>query len=403
MDNGIDNEEEQPVPGRKSPFRILRKKDGKTYVEPDARLITTEQVVEQGGWSRDFRKFIERHNIHYYVFGTLSVILAYEAAAHYAPLYAPLITGLMIFSIIAAAGGAHVTALKEDKNHREWVHLIRFEAQEIDLGPDLDDLNLSRKTLQVKVTSDELFEIRDYMKTAESKYKIEFINDQVFEGLTKIHEVTSVDDNTSRIFIGERDGIPSGLIFKLGMPSVDYVSKNLSKAKKEMEANGNNAEDLRKFAQIHKAWTKQWDFMQKFMRDKGLTAFSMEDAPKWAKDYFFALEKESLPYWGKDNKTGEVGLGYWHALSPEFRVPILLRIQRDYNQIRGEKVQLITTRASDKIEAQSKSAIDIMTMLGYTREAFKKMLIQRELSLTNLEDRTTKEAKEEIGVGRTEN
>ena len=399
--NDMDDEEQQ-IPGKKSPFRVLRKKDGKTYVELDARLIRTEEVHEQGGWLYDFRKWVENHNIHYYVFGTLAIILAYEAAEHYAPIYAPLVTGLMIWAVITAAAGAYGAALKEDRNHREWVHLIRFEAQEIDLGPDLDDLNLSRKTLQVKVTSDELFEIRDYMKTAESKYKIEFINDQVFEGLSKIHEVTSVDDATSRIFIGERDGIPSGLIFKMGMPSVDYVSKQMEKLNKEAKANGNNADDLQKFAKMHKAWTKQWDYMQKFMRKKGLTAFSMDDAPKWAKDYFFALEKESLPYWKKDNKTGETGLGYWHALSPEFRIPILLRIQKDYNQIRGEKVQLITTRQSDKMEAQSKSVVDIMTMIGMTQEAFEKMLIQRELSVTNLEDRGIKEAKEEIGVGRTE-
>ena len=43
--------------------------------------------------------------------------------------------------------------------------------------------------------------------------------------------------------------------------------------------------------------------MQKFMRKKGLTAFSIDDAPKWAKDYFFALEKESLPYWNMDKKN----------------------------------------------------------------------------------------------------
>ena len=50
MDNMEDNENEEQAPGRKSPFRVLRKKDGKTYVEPDARLIRTEEVHEQAGW-----------------------------------------------------------------------------------------------------------------------------------------------------------------------------------------------------------------------------------------------------------------------------------------------------------------------------------------------------------------
>ena len=128
-----------------------------------------------------------------------------------------------------------------------------------------------------------LFEIRDYMKQDESKYRLHFENDEVFEGLTKIHEMTSGDidimvrlfntenigdgrdlynvcyfcgyetmhvpifdnideadddiikhiynkhyemtsvDNTYRIFTGEKNGIPSGVIFKLGMPSVDNV------------------------------------------------------------------------------------------------------------------------------------------------------------------------------------
>ena len=210
--------------------------------------------------------------------------------------------------------------------------------------------------------------------------------------------MTSVD-NTYRIFTGEKNGIPAGVIFKLGMPSVDYVSKQMDKLKKEMEANGNKYDDINKFAKMHSAWAKQWDYMQKFMRKKGLTAFSIDDAPKWAKDYFFALEKESLPYWNMDAKTKEPGLGYWHALTSEFKMPMLLRIQRDYNTIRGEKVQLITTRQSDKIQAEVFAVNDFLTMFGITGEEAKKVLIQMEMSMTPIEDKNIKEEKEAIGVG----
>ena len=399
MDDMEDNENEEQAPGRKSPFRVLRKKDGKTYVEPDARLIRTEEVHEQAGWLNDFRKFIERWHIHYYVFSMLVIILAYEAAQHYFPLYTGLITGSIITSLIVANIGAYSTAIAEDRHHREWVHVISFEAEEVDLGPDLDDINVSRKTLQLKTTTDMLLEIRDYMKLDESKYRLHFENDQVFEGLTKIHEMTSVD-NTYRIFTGEKNGIPAGVIFKLGMPSVDYVSKQIAKIKKEVEANGNKYDDINKFAKMHKAWTKQWDYMQKFMSKKGLTAFPIDDAPKWAKDYFFALEKESLPYWNMDAKTKETGLGYWHALTPEFKMPMLLRIQRDYNTIRGEKVQLVTTRQSDKLQAESFAVNDFLTMMGMTQEEAKKVLIQMEMSMTPIEDKNIKDEKEAIGAGR---
>ena len=397
----MDNTDDQPIPGRRSPFRILRKKDGKTYVEPDANLIRTEHVQEKGGWGRDLRKFIEGHHLQYFALFFVALILTYEAASHYYPLYAPLITGLMFFALIVSAMGSYSTAVSEDKNHREWVHAAGFEAEEIDLGPDLDDINVSRKTLQVKITDVRLYEIRDYMRTDESEFRLHFENDQVFDGLTKIHEVTSVDD-TGRVFIGERDGIPAGVVFKLGMPSVDYVSKQVGKIKKEMENNGNKFDDIQAFAKMHKAWSKQWEYMQKFLHRKGINGFAMDDVPKWAKDYFFAIEKASLPYWEKDPKTAEAGLGYWHALTPEFRVPMLLRIQRDYNQIRGEKVQLITTRQSDKLEAEAKAVVDLLSMLGIVQEATKKILIQREASLTPLEDKVMKEAKEEIGIGRTE-
>ena len=40
---------EEQAPGRKAPYRVLRKKDGKTYVKPDATLIRTEEVHEQAG------------------------------------------------------------------------------------------------------------------------------------------------------------------------------------------------------------------------------------------------------------------------------------------------------------------------------------------------------------------
>ena len=46
MDNIEDNEnEEQPIPGRKAPYRVLRKKDGKTYVEPVNILYVFSTLV----------------------------------------------------------------------------------------------------------------------------------------------------------------------------------------------------------------------------------------------------------------------------------------------------------------------------------------------------------------------
>ena len=392
-----ESENNGPIPGQRSPFRIRGKKDNKTYVEPDARLIRTENVQERGGWMYDFRKFIEDRQIHYYVFAVMVMLLTYYAASQYYPNLTPLITGLMAFALIVAAGGAYHTALHEDKNHREWIHVSRFEAEEIDLGPDLDDLHLSRKIIKVRTTEVRLYEMRDYMRYAESEFRLHFENDQIFEGLTKIHEVTTVDD-TGRIFIGERDGIPAGVVFKMGMPSVDYVSKNIEKVKKDLQKNGNKYEDIQAFAKMHKAWAKQWDYMQKFMKKKGVTAFSMEDVPKWAKNYFLALEKASLPFWRTDQKTGELGMGYFHELTPEVRLSMLLQIQRDYNQIRGEKIQLITSRETDMLDAEAKSVNDVLAMLGIVRSETDKILLQREMSLTPVEDKAMKDKKEEIGI-----
>lgn len=389
--------QDDPIPGQRSPFRRILSKNNKTYVEPDARLIRTENVQERGGWLYDFRKFIEGHQIHYYAFAILVIALTYYGAAQYYPLLAPLVTGLMSFALVAAAAGAYHTALTEDKHHREWIHASRFEAEEVDLGPDLDDLHLSRKIIKVKTTDVRMYEMRDYMRLEESQFRVHFQNDQIFEGLTKIHEVTTVDD-TGRIFIGERDGIPAGVVFKLGMPSVDYVSKNIEKVKKDMGKNGNNYQDIKDFAAMHRAWSKQWDYMQKFLKKKGITAFSMDDVPKWAKNYFLALEKASLPFWRSDGKTGSQGLGFFHELNPELRLSMMLQIQRDYNQIRGEKIQLITTRESDKLDAEAFSVNDVLSMLGIVQNETQKILLQREMSLTNIEDKKVKDAKEEIGA-----
>ena len=393
----MSDEEETPIPGQRSPFRIRGKKDNKTYVEPDARLIRTENVQERGGWLYDFRKFIEGHQIHYYAFAIMVMALTYYAAAQYYPGLAPLITGLMSFALVVAAAGAYHTALTEDKHHREWIHASRFEAEEVDLGPDLDDLHLSRKILKIRTTDIRLYEMRDYMRLEESQFRVHFENDQIFEGLTKIHEVTTVDD-TGRIFIGERDGIPAGVVFKLGMPSVDYVSKNVEKTKKDLQRNGNGYDDVQAFARMHQAWSKQWDYMQKFMKKKGITAFSMDDVPKWAKNYFFALEKASLPFWRSDEKSGTLGLGYFHGLNPEIRLSMMLQIQRDYNQIRGEKIQLITSRESDMLDSEANSVNDVLSMLGIVRSETQKILLQREMSLTPVEDKKVKEAREEIGA-----
>ena len=179
-----EEEQETPIPGQRSPFRIRGKKDNKTYVEPDARLIRTETVQERGGWMYDFRKFIEGHHIHYYVFSLMVILLTYYTVQSYYPTTAPLVTGLMLTALIVAAAGAYHTALHEDKNHREWVHASRFEAEEVDLGPDLDDLHLSRKVLKIRTTDVRLYEIRDYMRTEESQFRVHFENDQIFEGLT---------------------------------------------------------------------------------------------------------------------------------------------------------------------------------------------------------------------------
>ena len=46
----MSDDEEPQVPGQRSPFRTRGKKDNKTYVEPDAKLIRTENVQERGGW-----------------------------------------------------------------------------------------------------------------------------------------------------------------------------------------------------------------------------------------------------------------------------------------------------------------------------------------------------------------
>lgn len=393
----MSDDEEPQVPGQRSPFRTRGKKDNKTYVEPDAKLIRTENVQARGGWMYDFRKFIEDHHIHYFTFAFLVLLLTYYSVQYYYPTTAPLVTGLMLIALISGAAGAYHTAIHEDKNHREWIHASRFEAEEVDLGPDLDDLHLSRKVLKIRTTDVRLYESRDYMRMEESQFRLHFENDQIFEGLTKIHEVTTVDDS-GRIFIGERDGIPAGVVFKLGMPSVDYVTKNVEKAKKEIQKNGNDYKDLQAFAKMHRAWSRQWDYMQKFLRNRGMSAFSMEDVPKWAKNYFLALEKASLPFWKAEPKTGELGMGYFHELIPEVRLSMLLQIQRDYNQIRGEKIQLITSRETDMLDAEAKSVNDVLAMLGIVRSETDKILLQREMSLTPVEDKILKDKKEEIGI-----
>ena len=398
MEDDRENDEEQPIPGRKSPFRVLRKKDGKTYVEPDARLIRTEEVHEQGGWLYDFRKFIEKWDIHYYAFLFLIVTGAYEVGYHYYPAYTGIILGLVMTAITVGNYFAHSSAVREDKNHIEWVIVTSFEAQEVNLGANLDDINVSNNILKIKITKHMIYEIRDYMKLAESKYKVEFINDQVFEGLTKIHDASEVD-GTERIFIGERNGIPAGVIFKLGVPSQDYVSKQVAKLKKEVEANGNNYEDLQKVTTMYKAWRNMYKFINKYMEKKGMTAFPIDDKHKWEKDYFLALEKASIPYWKQDRSKKEPGLEYWESLTPELKVPLLLSIQRAYNDVSGEKVRLIATRESDKVEAQGRALEDLMSLQGITENALKKLLIQKENSITPIEDKATQKALEEVENG----
>jgi hypothetical protein len=124
----------------------------------------------------------------------------------------------------------------------------------------------------------------------------------------------------------------------------------------------------------------------------------MEDVPKWAKNYFLALEKASLPFWKADPKTGELGMGYFHELIPEVKLSMQLQIQRDYNQIRGDKIQMITTREADMLDAHAEGVEDVLSMLGIVHEEVKKILFEREMALTPMEDKLIKEKKTELGI-----
>ena len=63
-------------------------------------------------------------------------------------------------------------------------------------------------------------------------------------------------------------------------------------------------------------------------------------------------------------------------------------------------MQLVTTRQSDKLQAESFAVNDFLTMMGMTQEEAKKVLIQMEMSMTPIEDKNIKDEKEAIGVGR---
>lgn len=378
-------EQDSPIPGKRQPFRKLFRRGGKTYVEPDASLIQTT-VVEKGGWMRDFRKFIERNQIHYIVFFTLVLILTYVAASRYYPGYTEVITGIVATSIIVSAAASYSQAVADDRHHREWIHGAQFEFDEIDLGQEMDNLNLSRKVLQVRMTRVFLYEIRDYMRTEESALRIQLENDHVFDGLTKIHEVTSVDD-TGRIFIGDKDGIPSGVVLQMGMPSADYVAERIKKARKDIEKNGNSYDDIQGFIRLHTAWGKVWDKMMKYQKEKHLHIIDVDGSPEWAKKYFLALEKSSLPYWSDRPEKGEVGMSFFHSMPPEARLPIMLRLKRDYDEIKHEKVQMAIQRQSDLLDNRVFAILEVLKMLGIMDEEIEKILAQKKISLTSVEDR----------------
>ena len=392
---------EQMNPNEGGPFRpgrILGR--NKREVVPDPSLVVVSNVSDREGYGRAFRIWFLNHNGPLGLLLILILAASYEVPHHYYPQATNLVLGMVLFAIIGGWAGAYEYEKRQDRSHSVFVDEIQIQMRETTVQREKNKGgDIETKVLVPKFTRRAIYLAKDYMFEGKENdpYRIEKINCQIVGTFGKIIDVSFVDDS-GRIIIGEGDGdIPSGLIVKMAYPSRTEMDDAVKKADRMRQKNAIPEGIFLDLKKRVDEYNHTRDEVFDFLKENSIGVIDITKLGKKERSFFVALDKYSMRYW---NGTPEdaISLKEWKSMDPSIVLPKILTVIRDYDQIQAERIDLLVNRQSDKLEAQSKAIVDLITMMGFTQEAFSKMLIQREQSLTNLEDRVVKEKKEEIGI-----
>lgn len=366
---------------------------------PDANKLQITTIEDSPSYWANLRRWALRNHVPTWLLVLFTFGLAYGVPQVYYPAATNLVFGTITAALVGGASFAFENEKRQDKSHNVFVDEIMIMFKESVVRTSKGKDGIESQVIQPKVTRRAIYLGKDYMFDGpkDDPYRIEKINAQIVGTFGKIIDVSQVDDS-GRIIIGEGDGdMPAGLAVKMAYPSRSQMSEAVRKADKARKEGAiPEAEFL--------AFKKKVDIMEEaqgelldYVMSKGIGMIDMDKMTKKQRSFFVALDKFSTNFWnGREEDT--MSLKEWTALDPAIKLPKILKLQSEYDNIKAERLDLLLNRESDKIEAELDSTINLMQMTGQSEEAIDQFLIEQRKGLVSTSSRTEKEMESEAGA-----
>ena len=375
-------------------FRILGR--GKVQVQPDPMAIRPVVTMEEKpGYTASFRRWVLRNHVQVYALFLIIAVLAYEVPAYYYPLATNYVVAILWSTLIFTYPFAYDWEKRRDQAHNVFVDEIRLQLKETTVGRQKGPNGVEQKVLISDATRRAIYLAKDYMFDPKEPNRIEKSGTQIVDtGWGKIVDVDYVDDS-GRIIVGPGDGdIPSGMILKIAYPSRTELSKEVATAKKMAEEHVIPYSDFVQFKAHVEEYNAFRDTIIEEVNKKGFGLIDLDRMTKKQKSYFVALDKYSLPFWNP--KDGTMGLSDWLKMPASIKLPKVMTLQRSYDEIKNEKIDLILFRESDKQDNKVEAIIDVEDSLGVTDHLMKQYGVQRSKRLSIIPSSTEKGMQERM-------
>ena len=378
------------------PFKRIRNLGrNKVQVEPDPKSIKTVITMEEKpGYLAQFRRWVLRNHVQVYALFMIIFVISYEAPAHYYPLITNTVVAITALAIFLTFPVAYEWELKRDKANNVIVDEIRLSLKETTVGRQKGPDGIQARVLISDITRRAIYLAKSYMFDKTHPKHLEMRGAQIVDtGWGKIVDVEMVDD-TGRILIGSGDGdLPAGIVLKIAYPSRNELTKEVANAEKLMKDHALSYQDFIDFKRKVYGYNKFRDMLWKDAAKKGFGLIDMDKLSKKQKSFFIALDKYSLPFW---DPKGVSGLSDWMGMPSGIRLPKVLMLQKAYDEVKNEKIDLILTRESDKQDAKVESIIDVLDSLSVTENMLRQFGVQRKESLGSKKTGTEKELEERM-------
>lgn len=384
-------------PEDQGPFKKIRMLGkNKIQVQPDPSAIQPIVTVqEKAGYFASLRRYILRNHVQVYALFIFIAVLSYEIPVHYYPMATNYVVAIVWSALIFTYPFAYDWERRRDKAHNIFVDEIKLELKETTVARQKGPNGVEHKVLVSDATRRALYLAKDYMFDPKEPNKIEKFGAQIVDtGWGKIVDVELVD-TTGRIIVGPAEGdIPSGMIIKIAYPSRTELSKEVAAAKKMADDHAIPYEEYVKFKAKVEEYNTLRDTIIEDASRKGFGLIDMDKLTKKQKSFFIALDKYSIPFWNPED--GSMGLSDWLHMPASIKLSKALTLQKNYDEIKNEKIDLILFRESDKQDNKVEAIVDVEDSLGVTEHLMKQYGVQRSKRLSIIPSATEKGMQERM-------